>query len=101
MVIDILEACRKSKTRIKFRYGHTTGENIGQDWGDSMDQCGYIGRSGGQYKVPIVLYNKRTHGGPSILDHKIIKIQTSRGGEVLYQHPMYRPHPEVANPTTT
>lgn len=100
-VVDILEACRKSKTRIKFRYGYTTGPDAGQDWGDSANMCGYVSRSCGQYKVPIVLYNKRTDGGPSILDHCIIKIQTSRGGKVLYQHPSYRPFPEVANLTTT
>jgi hypothetical protein len=100
-VIDVLEACRKSKTRIKFRYGHTTGPEAGQDWGDSMDMCGYVSRSGGQLKVPIVLHNRRSHGGPHILDHRIIKIQTARGGRVLYQHLMYQPHSEVANQPTT
>ena len=63
--------------------------------------CGYVSRSMGPIKIPIVLYNKRTRGGPSILDHKIVKIQESRGGKVLYQHLMYQPHPEVANQLTT
>jgi len=66
-----------------------------------MDMCGYVSRSGGQYKVPIVLYNKRAMGGAHILDHRIIKIQTSRGGKVLYQHPCYMPHSEVTNQETT
>jgi hypothetical protein len=100
-VANILEACRLYNRRIKFRYGHTTGPDAGIDWGDSMDQCGYVGRSGGTMKVPLVIYNKRALGGPHILDHKIIKIQESRGGKVLYQHLMYQPHPEVANLTTT
>lgn len=100
-VAHVLEHCRLNKIRIKFRYGYTTGEDIGQDWGDSMDQCGYVSRSGGQLKVPLVIYNSRTIGGPHILDHKIVKIQESRGGKVLYQHLMYQPHPEVANQLTT
>jgi hypothetical protein len=61
--------------------------------------CGYVSRSGGQYKVPIVLYNKRTRGGPSILDHCIVKIQTARGGKVLYQHSNYHPHQDVEQPS--
>ena len=100
-VANILEACRLYNKRIKFRYGCITGPDAGKDWGDSMDQCGYISRSCGQYRVPIVLYNKRSDGGPHILDHKIVKIQESRGGKVLYQHLMYQPHPEVANQLTT
>jgi hypothetical protein len=98
-VVRILEACRLSKTRIKFRYGHTTGPKIGQDWGDSMDQCGYVNRSGGSIQVPLVIYNKRSIGGPSILDHCIIKIQTARGGKVLYQHPNYQPYQDVEQPS--
>jgi hypothetical protein len=100
-VANVLEACRLYNKRIKFRYGCTTGPDAGKDWGDSMDMCGYISRSCGQYKVPIVLYNKRSDGGPHILDHKIVKIQTSRGGKVLYQHPSYRPFHKVANQETT
>lgn len=100
-VANVLEACRLYNKRIKFRYGYTTGAQAGQDWGDSANMCGYVSRSTGPMKIPIVLYNKRTRGGPSILDHCIIKIQTSRGGKVLYQHPMYQSHHEVANQTTT
>jgi hypothetical protein len=100
-VANILEACRLYNKRIKFRYGNITGPEAGQDWGDSMDMCGYVSRSCGQFKVPIVLYNKRAMGGAHILDHRIIKIQTSRGGKVLYQHPCYMPYSEVTNRTTT
>jgi hypothetical protein len=94
-VANVLEACRLYNRRIKFCYGYTTGPQAGQDWGDSANMCGYVGRSCGQYKVPIVLYNKRTRGGPSILDHCIIKIQISRGGKVLYKHPLYTPYSET------
>lgn len=94
-IANVLEACRLCNKRIKFRYGHTTGPQAGQDWGDSANMCGYVSRSCGQYKVPIVLYNKRTRGGPSILDHCIVKIQSSRGDKVFYQHPLYKPYPEI------
>ena len=91
-IANVLETCRLNKTRIKFRYGYTTGPQAGQDWGDSVYMCGYVSRSCGTMKVPIVLYNTRTRGGPSILDHCIIQIQTARGGKVLYQHPAYQPY---------
>lgn len=100
-VANTLEHCRLNKVRIKFRYGDITGPEAGQDEGDAMDMCGYVSRSCGTMKVPIVLYNKRSDGGAHILDHRVIKIQTSNGGKVLYQHPCYMPYSEVTNQETT
>jgi hypothetical protein len=92
-IIDILERCRTRRERVRFRYG---GDD-GQDWGDSCDMEGYIGRSCGQYKVPLVIYNSRSDGGPSILDNRIIRIETTKGRRLLYQHPAYKPPKEESN----
>ena len=86
-IVDILERCRVQKTRIRFRYG----DDDGQDWGDSCDMEGYIGRSCGQCKVPLVIFNSRCDGGPAILDDRIIRIETTKGKRLLYQHPAYKP----------
>ena len=96
-VISLLEMCRLNNRRIKFRYGYTAGSLAGQDWGDDMDTCGYVSRSTGPHKVPIVLYNKRSTGGGHIMDHRIIKILLTRGDKVLYMHPNYRPPTADAN----
>ena len=92
-IIEILERCRTRRVRIRFRYG----DDDGQDWGDSCDMEGYIGRSGGQMAVPLVIYNSRSYGGPAILDNRIIRIETTKGRRLLYQHPSYKPPKEVSH----
>lgn len=86
-VISVLEAARKTGTRIKLHYGDT---ETGKDWKDEYNVTGYVGRSNGLRKVPILLHNSRSTGGISILDHCIIKIKKSKGGEVLYKNPKYQ-----------
>ena len=87
-VVNVLERCRQNRTRIKLDYGHV---ETGQSWGETSDVTGYVGRSGGSIKIPLLIYNKRSYGGGAILDHCIIQIKESRGGRVLYQHPNYQP----------
>lgn len=81
-VIEVLEHCRKNNIRIVLDYGDV---NTGKSWGDIYGITGRIGRSMGPTKIPILLYNRRSMGGGSILDHCIIGIKESRGGRVLYK----------------
>lgn len=81
-VIDTLENCRRNNTRIVLDYGDT---KTGKSWGDRYGITGRIGRSIGPIKIPILLYNRRSMGGGSILDHCIIGIKESNGGRVLYK----------------
>ncbi len=90
-IVHLLERCRLDRTRIRFRYG----DDDGQDWGDSCDMEGYIGRSCGPYKVPLVIHNSRSTGGPAILTAWIIRVETTQGKRCLYQHPDYKPPKEV------
>lgn len=87
-VISILERYRQNKSlgRIELDYGDT---ETGRSWGEVYDITGYVGRSTGKYKVPLLIYNSRSIGGGSILDHCIIRIREARGKKVLYQHPKY------------
>jgi hypothetical protein len=87
-VIDVLESARANGQRLRLHWGDTS---TGQDWGDVNDVTGRIGRSMGPTRVPILLHNTRSTGGGAILDHCIVKITTSAGGHVLYQHPTYTP----------
>lgn len=90
-IVDILEKAREEpKTRLRFYYGDV---KTGRDWGDIHDQVGYIGRSTGEIKIPLIIYNTRSYGGGALLDDCIVKIETSRGKRVLYEHPNY--HKEV------
>jgi len=87
-VINVLERCRQNKTRVKLDYGKV---ETGESWGEIHDITGYIGRSNGSIKIPLLIYNKRSWGGGGILDNCIIQIKESKGGKVLYQHPNYKP----------
>ena len=108
-VIEVLEKARRNHTRVQLSLGYTEhhaanwekaagsllmeeplgAKELGRDWLDEFDTRGYIGRSAGSVKVPLLIYNARSHGGPRLLDHCIVRIRASRGGQVLWQHPNY------------
>jgi len=81
VVIRILEDCRVNRTRIVLDYGDI---KTGESWGEVCDITGYVGRSAGTKKVPILVYNSSSFGGGEILTHCIIGIKTSKGKRVLY-----------------
>jgi hypothetical protein len=91
-VIEILEEARLKRIRIRFEYG---GED-GQSWGDIYGVRGYVGRSTGRAKIPIILYSVKSRGGSAILDHCIIKIVRLGDKKVLYQQANFKPATPLA-----
>ena len=85
-VIRVLEAARQSRTRLHISLGDTTN---GKDWLEEFESHGYVSRSMGPVKVPLLVANRRSLGGGAILTHCIVRIRTSSGGRLLYQHPKY------------
>jgi hypothetical protein len=85
-VIRVLELARQNRTRLHISLG---GQQTGRDWLEEFETHGYVGRSMGPIKVPLIVANRRSLGGGSILDHCIVRIRTSAGGRVLWQHPSY------------
>jgi hypothetical protein len=86
-VREVLDRCINSRRgmRVRIWLGDTKS---GKAWnGQEHDVIGYIGRSSGTYKIPLMVYNTRALGGGGILDHCIIKITCGRS--VLYQHPQF------------
>ena len=90
-VVRVLESARKSRTRLHISLGETDNSRgkLGRDWLEEFDTHGYVARSMGPVKVPLLLANRRSIGGGAILDHGIVRIRQSAGGRVLYQHPNY------------
>lgn len=70
-IISILEDARQSRKRIRIFYGDP---DTGRDWMESHDTCGFIGRSCGNVKTPIMLSKPISYGGCAILDDHIIRI---------------------------
>ena len=93
-VAQILQAAIDSNFdyRLRLFYGNA---KTGLDWCEEHDIDGYIGRSTGDIKVPLLIYNKRCMGGGAILDHCIVKIvklnarRFHKENEILYEHPKY------------
>ena len=56
-VIEVLENARLSGTRIRIYLGD---KETGRDWGEVCDVTGYVGRSMGPIKIPILLHNARS-----------------------------------------
>jgi len=83
-VINALEYVRANNIRITIDYGDT---KTGQSWHEEHDITGYVGRSTGQNKIPLLIYNKRSFGGGSILTHCILSIRyaNKKDGNYIYQ----------------
>ncbi len=88
-VREVLETYMGNRdVRLALHYGDV---ETGRDWLDEWDMEGYIGRTMGPLKSPLLLANTRSHGGGAILDRCIIRIRfadRSKGGD-LYRHPSY------------
>jgi len=84
-VVRALEQARSSRKRVRIYLGDT---KTGRDWLEEHDVEGYIGNSMGPLKVPLLIHNRRSFGGPALLDNCVVRIKWTTGG-VLYQHPTY------------
>jgi len=85
-VINVIETAKRNRTRLVLDYGDVL---TGKSWNEIYDITGYVGRSTGEVKIPLLIHNSRSIGGPAILDNCIIKISESKGKKVLYKHPLH------------
>ena len=85
-VIHWLEQFRtvRCAERITVEYGNGITR---ESWDDT--EVGYVGRSTGIQKIPLLIHNSRSLGGPGILTHCIVRITTAKGGSLIWEHPRY------------
>ena len=81
-LIEVLERVREDRTRIVVDYGDI---KTGRSWGEVNDIKGYIGRSTGEIKIPLLVFNSRSMGGGALLDNCILSIKTTKGSRTLYK----------------
>lgn len=70
--------------RLRLFYGDP---DTGMCWMEEYDTMGYIGRSMGPTKIPLLIHNKNSIGGYAILDSSILCIKEDQ--RVLYKHPKF------------
>jgi len=89
-LVTILESVRLSRTRIRLFYGD---RDSGRDWNEENDVEGYLGRTMGPIHCPILLKTAASRGGGIILSACIVRVVTTAGKRVLWQHPEYHSLP--------
>lgn len=84
-VIDALENARNTGARVRLFLGD---RETGKDWNEENDVTGFIGRSSGPIKIPLLLRTKSSSGGGSILCDCIVRLLVN--GREVYRHPKYK-----------
>ncbi len=83
-VAIVLNRLYRSKRRVKIYYGD---KESGRNWNEVFDVFGYVGRTWGTKKAPILVYSKRSYGGGLISTGSILAIrESSINGSFLYEH---------------
>ena len=75
--------CYNRRQRVRIFLGDI---KTGKAWNEENDVTGYIGRSTGSKKIPLLVHNQNSLGGGGILTHCIVAIYTTSGA-CLYKHP--------------
>ncbi len=91
----ILEDARLRYFRLRIYIGD---RETGLDWNEEHDVLGYIGRSMGPIRVPLLLRSRTSSGGPALLTACIVKLQRAADKLVLWQHPAYHTRIFTAGP---
>lgn len=84
-VAKILDNAMRTGQRLRLFEGDT---KTGEAWAEEYDVLGRIGRSCGRIKIPLLIHNSRSMGGPAISDHTIVAI-ADRPGHFIYKHPRF------------
>ncbi len=97
-VIAILEDARCRLVRLRIFYGD---RETGRDWNEENDVLGYIGRSMGPIRVPLLIKTRASTGGFAILTAHIVRIQSASDKRVLWQHATYHSLPFALGPAVS
>jgi hypothetical protein len=85
-VKELLKLLNFSRRRVRIWYGD---KETGRAWNEERHVTGTIGRSSGYSKIPLMIPNRRSLGGPALLDDCIIRIDDINDRKTLYRHPNF------------
>lgn len=60
---------------------------------------GYVGRTAGNIKSPIKVFNSRSTGGDIISAHYLVRIERTKGKQIVWTHPNFHWSPATPLPT--
>lgn len=84
-VVNVLLRYMGTKERIRVFYGDP---KTGRDYGEEYNVMGYVGNSAGPVKIPLLVNNTRSYGGPGLLEASIVRITVDKRD--VYRHPKYK-----------
>lgn len=73
-LVQALEQARLSRTRVCVTYD-----------GEGDSRSGYVSRSCGSVKIPLLVFNSRGRGGECIFERLVLEVRTSRGKALLWK----------------
>jgi hypothetical protein len=82
-VIEVLSMVQKDRRRVRVWFGDVL---TGKSWDEENDVCGYIGKSTGMNKIPLLIHNEKSFGGGALLCDSIVKIVDTKSKVIYYQH---------------
>jgi hypothetical protein len=97
-IAKALKYCYENKMRCRIWYGN---RETGESWVDEIDVTGFVKRSGGCLKVPLLVYSSKSYGGVEILISAIVRIDCIKTKEKLYVHKNFHVPSLVIVPSDT
>lgn len=83
-LVSIILQYRGSKERLRLFYGDI---HAGRSWNEEYNVMGSIGRTCGNFKVPVLLNNSRSYSGEAISIGSLIRIDEISSHRTLWQVP--------------
>lgn len=81
----VMNICSNPNRNRRFRFWYGDKET-GKSWNEENDICGYIGKSTGAKKIPLLIQRVNSSGGGALLTDCIVKIVDIETKRVLYRH---------------
>lgn len=86
-LIHALERARESGKRVRLFYGmyDQLGEKL-RVYSEENDVLGYVGRTCGSVKFPLLVHNTRSYGGGIIAANRIVAMRETKSRQWTYKH---------------
>jgi hypothetical protein len=81
-LMAVLSGGYKLKRRLRVWYGDG---KTGESWFEDFNTTGYIGRSCGDFKVPLIISNSRSRGGSALSVGSIIRVDDIKTRKTLWK----------------